>query len=230
MDQDKLKFFRQRLYAEQEEVLNRLFHLEAGQLGMGLRDSLVELSLYDNHPGDVGTETFERSKDIGLRDQARVQLGKIQEALAKMEKGTYGICEVCGREIPEARLQAVPATTLCFQCQKEREEREKFKCRPVEEEVIMLPFGGFPGDRLTDVRNVEDKLMYDGEDSWQEVARYGTSSDLVHGELGVPPPEAEEKRGAVEDIESLPYWRGRDGMFYQDFRGRDDEERPGGPV
>ncbi len=229
MEQDKLNYFRRRLRLEREEALARLSRLEeAEQLG-GLRDALQELSMYDNHPGDLGTETFERSKDLGLRDLARVRLGKIEEALEKIEKGAYGICEVCGEEIPDARLEAVPTAALCFRCQQEREENGRTKRRPVEEGVVMPPFGGFPEDRFS--KENRERIMYDGEDGWQEVARYGTSSDVVHGESGIPPELAEEKRGSVEDVESLPYWRDRrDGTFYQDFRGRDDEERPGGPV
>ncbi len=230
MEQDKLNYYRRRLNFEREEILARLSQLEEAEHLGGLRDTLQELSMYDNHPGDIGTETFERSKDVGLRDLARVQLGKIEEALRKIEKRTYGICENCGHGIPAARLEVVPATTLCFRCRQKREELDKGKRKPVEEAVVMPPYGGFPEHRFLLDENIEDRIMYDGEDAWQEVARYGTSSDVVHGELGNPPAQAEEKRGAVEDIDSIPYWRDREGAFYQDFRGRDDEERPGGPV
>jgi YteA family regulatory protein len=230
LQQDKLNYYRQRLNFERETALARLSGLEEGKQLGGLRDTLQELSMYDNHPADIGTETFERSKDLGLRDLARVQLGKIEEALEKIEKGTYGICEGCGKGIPESRLEAVPATTLCFDCQQRREELDKAKRRPAEEGVLMPPFGGFPEDRFLWDENREDRVMYDGEDAWQEVARYGNSSDVVHGEMGVPPAQAEEKRGVVQDVESVPYWRDQDGTFYQDFRGRDDEGRPAGPV
>jgi len=59
----------------------------------GLRDSINELSMYDNHPADIGTETFERSKDIGLKDLAQRQIKEINDALGRITEGNYGICE-----------------------------------------------------------------------------------------------------------------------------------------
>jgi len=229
LDKQKLEHYRQLLYNAEKEVVTRLAQLEEGHL-TGLRDSLQELSMYDNHPGDLGTEIFERSKDIGLRDLAQVQLAKIKKALARIEEGNYGICEHCGREIPESRLEAVPATTLCVHCQQKAEEKDRLlKKRPVEEQVIRPPFGWAPEEVYREDM-ARERIIYDGEDSWQDVARYGTSSDVAHGEPRVTFPEAEEQQGIVEDVESIPYWRGKNGVFYKDFRGRDDEEKPGGPV
>lgn len=218
MNQDKLQYYRQRLLEERTREREQLAHLDEGLLGMGQRDALSELSVCDNHPADIGTETFERSKDIGLRDRGRVQLARIDEALDCVAKGTYGICQHCGGNIPEARLEALPATTLCVQCQEARDARDQFKIRPVEEQAIAMPFGGVPGEG-----NSEGN-MYDGEDSWEDVARYGTSSDTVRHD------EGEHIQDVGDSVEKIPYKRGRDGVFYQDLQGENDEGSPGGPV
>ncbi|MGD0152635.1 MAG: TraR/DksA C4-type zinc finger protein [Thermacetogeniaceae bacterium] len=218
MNQDQLQHFRQRLDHERARERELLDHLEEGLLGVDQRDALSELSVCDNHPADIGTETFERSKDIGLRDRGRVRLVKIDEALARLDKGSYGTCEHCGDQIPEARLEAVPETTLCVHCQEIRDAEDKFRIRPVEELAIAMPFGGVPGESNSTGN------MYDGEDSWRDVARYGTSSDTVRHD------EGEQSQEAGSNVEKIPYRRDRDGTFYQDLRARDDEGPPGGPV
>ena len=76
-----------------------------------------ELADYDNHPGDMGTEAFEKVKDLALRDNLRDLLAKVEDALKKIEKGTYGECDRCGREISSGRLNAVPWALYCVDCQ-----------------------------------------------------------------------------------------------------------------
>lgn len=218
MNQNKLQHYRQRLEEERAREQKMIDNLEEGLQGTGQQDALSELSVYDNHPADIGTETFERSKDIGLRDRGQVQLARIDEAMARVDEGTYGICEHCGDRIPEARLEAMPEATFCVHCQEIRDAHDKFRIRPVEELTIAMPFGGVPG---------EDNAtgnMYDGEDSWEDVARYGTSSDTVRHD------EGEHIQEAGDSVEKIPYRRDRDGVFYQDLQGRDDEGPPGGPV
>lgn len=218
MNRDQLQHFRQRLDHERARERELLDHLDEGLLGVGQRDALSELSVCDNHPADIGTETFERSKDIGLRDRGRVRLVKIDEALARLDEGSYGTCGQCGDPIPEARLEAVPETTLCVHCQEIRDAEDKLRIRPVEELAIAMPFGGVPGE------DNSAGNTYDGEDSWRDVARYGTSSDTVRHD------EGEQIQEAGSDVEKIPYRRDRDGGFYQDLRARDDEGPPGGPV
>lgn len=134
-----------------------------------LKNSIGELSGYDNHPADLGAETFERAKDLGLKDNSKVLLMKVNHALDRISEGTYGICENCGKPISEERLKALPYTTLCIDCKKSAENQEENSRRPLEEEVLGFPFG-------RSFRDGTDEVGYDGEDAWQDVARYGTSS------------------------------------------------------
>ena len=66
-----------------------------------------------------------RSLLLRMRDRERKLLGKIDEAFARIDDGTYGRCEECGGEIGTERLEARPVTTLCIECKSEQEEREK---------------------------------------------------------------------------------------------------------
>ncbi len=71
---------------------------------------------------DTGSKTFEREHEMALAASHREILGQTERALTRIENGTYGICESCGKPIGKARLQAFPRATLCMAC-KEREER-----------------------------------------------------------------------------------------------------------
>jgi len=71
-------------------------------------NSVGELSSVDNHPGDLGTEKFEREKDYTLNEHAKEQLHEIEAALERIEKGTYGYSEQSGEPIPYERLKAMP--------------------------------------------------------------------------------------------------------------------------
>ncbi len=185
MERALLEELRARLLSDRHRLRRRL---EGGAgLTASAAEAVGELSLRDNHPGDLGSETFERGKDVGLRDMARHRLHEVEAALARMEKGTYGHCVNCGRPIDAARLQALPEASCCRRCEPtgvdlpERLGRER-----------LGPL--FP--RKT------RQVGYDAEDAWQDVARHGSA----HSHTDAPPGEA---RGVVQPIEGLVY-AGRD--------------------
>lgn len=70
---------------------------------------LSELSDYDQHPADTGTETFEREKDLSILESLEHELSELEAALARIDAGTYGIDEETGEPIPRERLEAIPA-------------------------------------------------------------------------------------------------------------------------
>lgn len=222
VDQATQSSFKQRLLQEREKLAGRIDFLdEQGQsgLGMSMKDSISELSTYDNHPADLGTEVFERSKDFSLRENAMITVSDIDRALERINDGSYGACEVCGRDIPLERLEAVPSTSKCMDCKEAEESIPHQNDRPVEEEAIGTPFARTFDDDT-------DAVGYDGEDAWQEVAHYSETTDewsrggsyYGYSDLDV------ERKGAVEDVDNIPYEVGEDGMFYKNFRGVDDEK------
>lgn len=76
-------------------------------------ESFGELSPIDQHQADVGSEVFEREKELSLMAGVRSDLADVVDALARLDRGDYGTCESCGRPIPDERLQVVPATRFC---------------------------------------------------------------------------------------------------------------------
>jgi DnaK suppressor protein len=82
-----------------------------------------ELSSLDQHPGDSGTETFEMEKNVSLLEQVDDELQEIEAAAQRLERGTYGTCQACGRPIGNARLEAMPATRFCVEDQAKAERQ-----------------------------------------------------------------------------------------------------------
>ncbi len=76
-------------------------------------------------PLDRAMSESTRVLELRERDRERKLLRKIRDALARLENGSYGICEVCEEEISEQRLIARPETTLCIECKEEQEDIEK---------------------------------------------------------------------------------------------------------
>ncbi|RMG59937.1 MAG: RNA polymerase-binding protein DksA [Deltaproteobacteria bacterium] len=75
-------------------------------------------------PTDRASLESDRSFTLRIRDRERKLIGKIQEALRRIDEGTYGICEMCGGKISPKRLMARPVTTMCYECKVDSEEEE----------------------------------------------------------------------------------------------------------
>ncbi len=75
-------------------------------------------------PNDRATRESELDGELRLRDRDRKLMGKIQQALDRIDAGTFGTCIACGEPISPARLRARPVTTLCIDCKREAELRE----------------------------------------------------------------------------------------------------------
>ena len=74
------------------------------------------------HTADLGTDTFEQEMSTSLLENQDQILSDIAAALRRMENGTYGTCELCGKAIPKQRLQAAPYTPYCIDCARELEQ------------------------------------------------------------------------------------------------------------
>lgn len=78
---------------------------------------------YTNHQADDATQALDQATDLALRTRTERTLRLVEDALVKIENGTYGICEQCGEEIDIARLEAIPYTPLCLRCAESRDFR-----------------------------------------------------------------------------------------------------------
>ena len=217
--------FKQRLLEMRENILNRIETIDndeiGGGLGLSMDESIEELSNYDNHPADVGSEVFERSKDLALKGDAMLTVRAIDDAVEKMGTGNYGVCEVCGSEIPFDRLDAVPYTTQCIDCKSKDEHLLKPHERTAEEDVLENPFSRSWKDH-------EDYNGFDGEDAWETVARWNEHADRSQAGSYYGDEEmlVEEHQETFTDPDSIPYEVGEDGVIYESFGGFDDDSAP----
>jgi DnaK suppressor protein len=109
---------RTRLAAEAGEFRDEIERAES-DIADRLGDSVSDAG---DDQADVGAKNYEREHELSLTYNARDLLVQTERALARIESGTYGVCESCGEPIGKARLQAFPRATLCVSC-KQREER-----------------------------------------------------------------------------------------------------------
>ena len=114
----KLEFFRKLLNERIDELLNQANETVSGMTSH--KENLPD-------PSDRATLESDRNFTLRIRDRERKLIGKIKEALERIEQGTYGICEDCEEEISTERLKARPVTTLCIDCKKTQETEEKVK-------------------------------------------------------------------------------------------------------
>lgn len=118
MDKERLEKFRTQLLEKKQEI-----HDEAGKTLSEMTDQPSNVP----DPNDRATIESGRSFELRIRDRERRLLSKIDEALARIDEGTYGICEDCDEEIGLKRLEARPVTTLCIDCKTIQEKKEKSK-------------------------------------------------------------------------------------------------------
>jgi len=78
-------------------------------------------------PSDRATLESDRYFTLRIRDRERKLIGKIKDALERIDNDTYGICESCEEEISEKRLKVRPVTTLCIDCKKKQEDDERVR-------------------------------------------------------------------------------------------------------
>jgi RNA polymerase-binding protein DksA len=111
METAELDRFQASLYSLREDLRKQLADLGANPD----EDSLEGLE-FDFGFADSAQSTAERGKVLALIDRLRTQLRDVERALKKIDQGTYGQCDNCGKEIPRERLEALPYTTLCVDC------------------------------------------------------------------------------------------------------------------
>lgn len=116
MDKATKEEFKTLLQNQLDELLQ-----EAGKTAIDMADEKTNFP----DPTDRASLESDRNFELRIRDRERKLIGKIREAIERLEDGTYGLCESCEEEIGVARLKARPVTTMCIDCKTEQERLEK---------------------------------------------------------------------------------------------------------
>jgi len=117
MNKKELKKFKDILMRRREEIVKAADETKDKGIGFSQDDLPDEV--------DLASSEAEQSMSLRLRDRERVLLKKIDKTLKKIEDGNYGVCESCGEEIGQKRLEARPVTDLCIRCKEEQEKMER---------------------------------------------------------------------------------------------------------
>ena len=143
MDKSKLEVYRQKIIREKIKVNDVLKLMQRNETINSNSEMSSELSFYDNHPADSATELYDKEKGMALKANEISIINKIDDALKNIDSGKYGVCKICGKSIEKERLEFIPYTNQCAACQSVDSKRilDQQTRRPVEEEVLGVPFG-----------------------------------------------------------------------------------------
>ena len=118
-----LKDFKKIVLKKKEELLNDLKHISDDTLRKSQKEASGDISGYTYHMADVATDNYDREFSLGLASNERKSLYELDDAIKRIEEGTFGICDDCKSSITKIRLKAVPSARLCIKCQQKREKK-----------------------------------------------------------------------------------------------------------
>lgn len=119
----ELSYFKKLILKRKEEILEEIKHISEDTLKKSQKDASGDISGYTYHMADVATDAYDREFSLGLASNEQKSLYELEDALKRMDEGTFGICEECKSLITKVRLKAVPYARLCVKCQEKKEKR-----------------------------------------------------------------------------------------------------------
>lgn len=119
----ELNKYKALLVKEREKIGGGINHIAQESLKTSQRESSGDLSGYSFHMADVASDNYEVEFSLGRASDEQNILYTIDEALKRVEDGSYGSCTQCGKQIPKKRLDALPHTELCIACQSKNESK-----------------------------------------------------------------------------------------------------------
>jgi RNA polymerase-binding protein DksA len=115
--------FKKIISKRKEEVFQEIKHISDDTLKKSQKEASGDISGYTYHMADVASDNYDREFSLGLASNDRQVLYELDDALKRIEDGSFGVCEDCQGLISKVRLKAVPHARLCIKCQEKREKR-----------------------------------------------------------------------------------------------------------
>ena len=119
----ELQEFKKLVLKKKEEILEDIKHISDDTLKKSQKEASGDISGYAYHMADVATDSYDREFSLGLASSERNFIYELDDALKRIEDGTFGICQDCKSLITKSRLKAVPHARNCVKCQEKREKR-----------------------------------------------------------------------------------------------------------
>jgi len=121
---EKLKHYEKIILEELKESVAYLEDTHKDQ-SKGAKESSGDLSSYAYHQADQGSDTNLMEHTVMMMEQEREKIRQLNDALERIYDGTYGLCEMCGEVIGEARLEIIPYVTHCITCKEKLEDKKR---------------------------------------------------------------------------------------------------------
>jgi len=125
LSEKDLARFKELITKKYNALLEELRYREQSSIMENQRETGAELSSYANHPAEAASDYANLTMNLNLAERNSKYLLQLEDALNRIERGTYGICMLCKKVIPMVRLEAVPTTTKCVECKIEVKENEQ---------------------------------------------------------------------------------------------------------
>ncbi len=123
LNKKELGEFKKLIVKRKEETLDNIKHISNDTLKKSLKEASGDISGYAYHMADMATDTYDREFSLGIASNERELLYILEDALKKIEEGTFGICEECDAVISKTRLKAIPYARFCVKCQAKMEKK-----------------------------------------------------------------------------------------------------------
>ncbi len=195
MDKNSLEYFKDKLIREKENVNYLLEKMKNNETIDSNSAISMELSNYDNHPADTGSELFEKEKGLALKENEISIMKKINDALNNIENGSYGVCKKCGKHIPRQRLEFIPYAEFCVKCQNDITKKILTQFKDLLKKSLGYPFGYGYNDKTT-------KVEFDAEDSYQSVEFFNKMKNIDEY-YNIGEEQDLEEEGYVEPVERI---------------------------
>ena len=124
LTKEQLKQFKESLLEERAKFAGEIQAI-ADDAAKNPRDASGDLSGYTVHLADMSSDTYERELAMNMASTEQQVLYQIDDALKRLDDGSFGVCQQCNKPINMSRLKAVPYTSLCITCQREKEEKDR---------------------------------------------------------------------------------------------------------
>ncbi len=200
MDKNKLNHLKEKLIKEARKTDKALGQMYDNREAQMSEHYPTELSNYDNHPADLGSELYSVEMNMALKVHEQSKLNDINKALEKIENGTYGKCEKCKQEISYERLEALPSAKYCMNCEKEKEASEINTPDMQYDEVFDAPFGRKylnkrEDDEFEGMDQLNDLMKMGSADTPQDMGGYQDYEEFYTNEI--------DNQGIVEEVDKI---------------------------
>ena len=202
MSEIDFKHFKELLTKQHKDIDHTIQMMKENKDAEQDKYSPAELSNYDNHPAELGTELFQVELNKALKVHEEHLLKDIKDAIKRIDENKFGKCAFCGKDIGAERLEVIPYTRLCIDCEEDKAVTPGVlnNSRPVEELVLDAPMGRKYLNKREDdehegMDQFNDLMKYGSADSPQDLGGYHDYEEYYTNEI--------DRQGIVDDMDRI---------------------------